>query len=82
MMKVHYIGNTIILPHVRHVHSKGRNSSMMFHSEVERIGGKYLTLGCDKMDDSGFCLGHKMSRKEFVEKYCIETEPEMLEVGV
>jgi hypothetical protein len=57
---------------------------MMFHSEVERIGGKYLTLGCDKMDDSGFCLGHKMSRKEFIEKYCmeIEAEPEMLEVGV
>ena len=81
-MKVYQIGNAIILPNVRHVYSKGRNSSMMFHSEVERIGGKYLTLGCDKMDDSGFCLGHKMSRKEFVEKYCIETEPEMLEVCV
>lgn len=81
-MKVYNIGNAIILPHVRHVSSKGRNASMMFHSDVERIGGKYLTLGCDKMDDSGFCLGHKMSRNEFMEKYCRETEPEMLEVGV
>jgi len=55
---------------------------MMFHSEVERIGGRYLTLGCDKMDDSGFCLGHKMSRGEFLEKYCKEMETEMTEVNV
>ena len=81
-MKVYHIGNAIILPHVRHVNSKGRNSSMMFHSHVERIAGKYLTLGCDKMDDSGFCLGHRMDRKEFLEKYCKEVEAEMIEISV
>jgi hypothetical protein len=81
-MKVYHVGNAIILPHVRHVTSKGRNSSMMFHSEVERIGGRYLTLGCDKMDDSGFCLGHKMTRDEFLEKYCKEMETEMTGVSV
>jgi len=81
-MKAYYVGNAIVLPHVRHVNSRGRNSSMMFHSEVERIGDKYLTLGCDKMDDSGFCLGHKMSRSEFMEKYCKDMEAELAEVNV
>jgi hypothetical protein len=28
------------------------------------------------MDVSGFCLGHKMSRVEFVERYCEGIEPE------
>jgi hypothetical protein len=33
-------------------------------------------LGCDKTDVSGFCLGHKISREEFLKRYCgkIETE--------
>lgn len=80
-MKIYHIGNAIILPHVRHVISKGRNSSMMFHSDVERIGGRYLTLGCDKMDESGFCLGHRMDRKEFLEKYCEGAEEVMAEIN-
>jgi hypothetical protein len=35
-------------------------------------------LGCDKTDVSGFCLGHKISREEFLKRYCgeIETEKE------
>jgi len=48
----------------------------MFHSEVVRINGKYQTLGCDKTDVSGFCLGHKMSREEFLKRYCGEIETE------
>jgi hypothetical protein len=51
---------------------------MMFHSVVVRINGRYKTPGCDRMDNSGFCLGHVMSKKEFLEKYCgaAETEAE------
>jgi len=75
-MKVYRIGKSIILPHVRFVILDGRNSSLMFHSKLVRNNGKYQTLGCDKMDSSGFCLGHEMSMEEFYEKYCpgIETE--------
>ncbi|MEW6002281.1 MAG: hypothetical protein AB1638_06500 [Nitrospirota bacterium] len=69
-MKVYRIGKSIILPHVRYVNHGGRKTMLMFHSEVLRINGKYKTLGCDKMDDSGFCLGHEISRKEFLERYC------------
>jgi len=46
----------------------------MFHSEVVRANRKYQTLGCDKMDVSGFCLGHKISREEFLKRYCGEIE--------
>jgi len=47
----------------------------MFHSEVVRIDGEHRTLGCHNMDDSGFCLGHKISREEFIERYCGGIEP-------
>jgi hypothetical protein len=50
---------------------------MMFHSQLIRVNGQYKTLGCDRMDISGFCLGHKMSRKEFLERYCGGVEPEI-----
>ena len=66
-MRAYNIGKSIVLPHARYVN--WRNTTMMFHSEVVKINGKYHTLGCDKMDDSGFCLGHKMSKKEFLKKY-------------
>lgn len=49
---------------------------MMFHSEVIRFNGYYQTSGCNKMDVSGFCLGHKISRKDFLERYCAGIEPE------
>jgi hypothetical protein len=52
---------------------------MMFHSEVIRFNGYYKTLGCNRMDVSGLCLGHKISRKEFVERYCGGIEPEKVE---
>ena len=42
----------------------------MYHSEVIRFNGHYQTLECDRMDVSGLCLGHKISRKEFLERYC------------
>jgi hypothetical protein len=70
--KAYYMGESIVLPNVRYLNSEGRKSYMMFHSFVVRINGKYKTLGCDKMDESGFCLGHSMSREDFIKKYCFE----------
>jgi hypothetical protein len=49
---------------------------MMFHSVVVKTNGRHKTLGCDRMDGSGFCLGHEISEKEFLEKYCGVTETE------
>ena len=69
------IGNVIILAHVRHI-TYGGCSSMMYHSQTIRFNGQYRTLGCDRMDVSGLCLGHKISRKDFLEKYCGGIEPE------
>lgn len=82
-MKLYGTGKSIILPHVRYVILDGRNSSLMFHSQLVRNNGKYQTLGCEKMDSSGFCLGHEISREEFLERYCggIETETETDEVN-
>jgi len=74
-MREYRIGNAIILAHVRHITQGGCNS-MMYHSEVIRSNGHYQTLGCDRMDVSGLCLGHKISRKEFLERYCGGIEPE------
>jgi hypothetical protein len=74
-MRTYRIGKSIVLPHVRYV-NHGGHTGIMFHSEVLRTNGKYQTLGCDKTDVSGFCLGHKISREEFLKRYCgdIETE--------
>lgn len=73
-MKTYSIGNTIILPHVRYINSDGKKSGMMFHSRTIRVNGKYITIGCDNMDSSGFCSGHEMSREEFIKRYCEERE--------
>jgi hypothetical protein len=77
MVKACCIGNSIVLPHVRFVNhgsKEGRHIMMMFHSIVLKTNGKHTTLGCDKMDDSGFCQGHQISRREFLEKYCSQAE--------
>ncbi len=74
-MKAYRIGNSIILPHVRYVNCGGRNS-MVFHSDVIRVNGHYQTLGCDRMDISGLCSGHKISKEEFLRRYCGGVEPE------
>jgi hypothetical protein len=74
-MRVYCIGKSIVLPNVRYVNN-GRDTGIMFHSEVLRTNGKYQTLGCNKTDSSGFCLGHKISREEFLRKYCNEIETE------
>jgi hypothetical protein len=74
-MKAYRIGNSIILPHVRYINCTG-NNSMVFHSEVIRVNGHYQTLRCDRMDISGLCSGHKMSKEEFLRRYCGGTEPE------
>ena len=74
-MRAYRIGNSIILAHIRHITQVGCNS-MMYHSEVIRSNGHYQTLGCDRMDVSGLCSGHKISRKEFLERYCGGIEPE------
>jgi hypothetical protein len=49
---------------------------MMFHSQVVRLNRHYQTLRCDRMDVSGFCSGHKMSKEEFIKRYCGGVEPE------
>ena len=74
-MKAYCIGKSIILPHVRYVNNGGCDS-MMFHSQGIRINGHYQTLRCDRMDDSGLCSGHKMSKGEFLKRYCGSVEPE------
>lgn len=76
-MRTYRIGKTIVLPHVRYV-NHGEHAGIMFHSEVLRINGKYQTLGCDKTDVSGFCLGHKISREEFLKRYCGDIEMEKI----
>ncbi len=79
--KAYSIGKSIILPHVRWVILDSRAGCMMFHSKMVRNNGRYETLGCDKMDSSGFCLGHEMSMEEFLKKYCSGIEAEIEEVA-
>jgi hypothetical protein len=74
-MKSYCIDKPIILPNVRCVNHGGCNG-MMFHSQVVRLNGHYQTLRCDRMDVSGFCSGHKMSKEEFIKRYCGGVEPE------
>jgi hypothetical protein len=73
-INVYHIGKSIILPHVRYI-DNGDRKGMMFHSQVISSQGHCHTLGCDRMDVSGLCAGHKMSRREFLERYC-GVEPE------
>jgi hypothetical protein len=72
--KAYCLGKSIILPHVRYINHGSKNTMMMFHTYVVKANGKHKTLGCDKTDDSGFCLGHEMSRKEFLERFCGELD--------
>jgi hypothetical protein len=74
-MRAYCLGNSIILAHIRYITHGGCNS-MMYHSDVIRSNGHYQTLECDRMDVSGLCLGHKISRKNFLETYCGKTETE------
>jgi len=80
-METYRIGKSIVLPHVRYV-NHGGSSSMMFHTEVIRFNRHYQTLGCGRMDVSGFCSGHTMNREEFLERYCGGTEPEQRETKI
>lgn len=73
-MRAYRIGKSIILPHVRYINGAGCNG-MMFHSKVIRLNGQYQTVGCNKTDVSGLCSGHKMSKKEFLKRYCGDLEP-------
>ncbi len=73
-MRAYRIGKSIVLPHIRYVNHKG-HTGIMFHARVLRFKGKYLTLGCDKTDASGFCLGHKIIREDFLKRYCGGIEP-------
>ena len=75
-MKAYCMGKSIIFSHVRYL-DNGERNSMMYHSRVGASCGHYYTFGCDRMDFSGLCLGHKMSRKEFIERYCGGVEPGM-----
>lgn len=73
-INAYHIGKSIILRHVRYI-DNGDCKGMMFHSQVISSQGHCHTLGCDRMDVSGLCAGHKMSRREFLERYC-GAEPE------
>ena len=70
--KAYRLGKSIILPHVRYIPYKrpSGKAMLMFHSLVVKTNGKHKTLGCGKMDESGFCIGHEISEKEFLKKYC------------
>jgi hypothetical protein len=74
-MRAYCIGNAIILAHIRFITQGGCNS-LMYHSEVITFNGHYQTLRCDRMDVSGLCSGHKISRKDFLDRYCGGREPE------
>jgi len=74
-MRAYSMGNAIILAHVRFI-AHGEYNSKMYHSEVRRFNGHFQTLECDRMDVSGLCLGHKISRKDFLERYCGGIKPE------
>ena len=67
--KVYRMGKSIILPHMRYI-DNGDHKGMMFHSPEISAHGDCHTSGCDRMDVSGLCAGHKMSRREFLERYC------------
>jgi hypothetical protein len=69
-MKAYRFGKSIILPHVRYVRNGNSKAMMMFHALIIKTKKKHQTLGCDNMDDAGFCKGHEMSRKEFVKRFC------------
>jgi hypothetical protein len=73
-MNAYRIGKTIILPHVRYI-TGDRCNGMMYHCDVIRLHGQYETVGCDRMDVSGLCSGHKMSKEEFIRRYCSGVEP-------
>lgn len=77
-MNISYcIGESIVLPYVRYV-DIGKHKGMMFHTVLIKVNGKFKTLGCNKMDVSGLCSGHKMSKKEFLRKYCNGIEPKSI----
>ena len=73
-IKAYCIGKSIIFRNVRYL-DNGERNSMIFHSRVIHSYGHCYTFGCDRMDFSGLCLGHKMSRKEVIERYCGGVEP-------
>ena len=75
-MKSYCIGKSIILPHVRYI-DNGKRDSLMYHSQVVSSKGHCYTLGCNRMGVSGLCSGHKISREDFLKKYCNGIEPEM-----
>ena len=68
--ETYFFGKSIILPHVRYVSTINSKVMMMFHALVIKRNGRHRTLRCNNMDDSGFCKGHEMSRKKFLERYC------------
>ena len=74
-MKAYCIGDTIILDRVRFI-AHGECNSRLYHSHVIRLNGHYKTLECDRMDASGLCSGHRISRKEFLDRYCGGLTPE------
>lgn len=79
------IGGVIVLEdlNIRHIRSSKRSrnrnvrtSEKLYHAKVmEPMKGIFITENCDNMDSSGFCMGHAMSREEFVSKYCGGIEP-------
>ena len=71
-------GGTIVAHHARYVRTRTPHGEAyrMFHGVVVRgRDGETYSVGCDCMDQSGYCMGHAMSREEFIQHYCGGVEP-------
>lgn len=81
--------NIIVTPHARFIASgdcyKEYHSMIILNTtnitlkkEQRKVTPKFVSLGCDSMDDSGYCLGHHIKREEFIKKWCAGIEPPQL----
>ena len=79
----------VVTPHARFVTSSDcykeyhsmtilNTANITLKKGQRKIIPKFITLGCDNMDDSGYCLGHQIKREEFIQKWCAGIEPPQL----
>jgi len=67
------LGSSIVIPEkgVRYVYY-GRGKYKLFHNNL---------VFCGNRDTKGFCIGHDIGRREFIEKYCNGVVPEQMEIA-
>ena len=67
------LGSAIVIPEkgVRYVYY-GKGIYKLFHNNL---------VFCGNRDTKGFCIGHDIGRRKFVEKYCNGVVPEQMEVA-